>query len=83
MREVVTMQIKDYEYFTDNLKSFIQQYNEKYLVIKGQSIIGVYDSFDSAYRVTAITEQLGTFIIQHCVEEEEEPITVYPVNSLS
>ena len=65
------MQIKDYQYFTDNLNSFVQQYSGKYLVIKDQSIIGVYDSFDSAYRVTTITERLGTFIIQHCVEDED------------
>ena len=69
------MSNKNYTYFKEHLEELIDIYYGKHVVIKDESIIGVYDAFKEAYDETIKTEELGTFIIQHCVTEEEEMIT--------
>jgi len=66
---------KNYAYFTEHLDELIEKYSGKHIVIKDESIIGVYDTFKEAYDYTIKTEELGTFIIQQCVTEDEEMIT--------
>jgi len=57
------------------LDELIDNYSGKHVVIKDESIIGVYETFKEAYNNTINTEEFGTFIIQQCVPEEEEMIT--------
>lgn len=61
---------KNYDFFTDNFDTLYQQYKEKYIVIKDCAVIGSYSSFNDAYTKTIKTEELGTFLIQHCTKEE-------------
>jgi len=64
---------KNYEYFVNNLKDLLTNYDEKFIVIKNQDVIASYDSFDEAYAATIKKEKLGDFIIQHCVAGALEP----------
>lgn len=57
---------QEFKYYIDNQASLVKKYPGKFLVIKGQSIIGVYDSHGEAYDNAIKREQLGTFLIQHC-----------------
>jgi len=66
---------KNYIYFREHLEELIEQYSRKHVVIKNESVIGVYDTFKKAYDETTKTEELGSFIIQQCVTEDEELIT--------
>ena len=66
------MSKQNYDYFKQNLTELLVKYQNKYIVIKDLSVIGSYDSFDEAYENTIKTEELGTFIIQHCVDETAE-----------
>jgi hypothetical protein len=43
----------------------------KFVVIKNEAIIGLYDSFELAYDATIKTEELGTFIIQEVVNPDD------------
>ena len=79
-KEVWIMTDKNYAYFVEHLDELIEMHNGKHVVIKDESIIGVYDSFKEAYDDTIKTEELGTFIIQQCVTEEEEMITFVSSN---
>jgi len=71
----VVMADKNYAYFKEHLEDLIEQYSGKQVVIKDESIIGVYDTFKEAYDEAIKTEELGSFIIQQCVTEDEEMIT--------
>ncbi len=62
---------QDYQYFSDNFKDLYKQYPGKYLVIKDCRVLNAYDDFDTAYKKTLETEELGTFIIQECKENDE------------
>ncbi|PGH37671.1 MAG: hypothetical protein CRN43_19770, partial [Candidatus Nephrothrix sp. EaCA] len=46
--------------------SLVEKYNGKYLVIKGEKVIGIYDTAVDAYFETEKIHALGTFLIQLC-----------------
>jgi hypothetical protein len=61
----------NYEYFKENFTELFNKYPNKYIVIKNKNIIGIYETFDEAYKKTVKTEKLGTFIIQQCIDSLE------------
>lgn len=65
----------NYIYFINHLDELLKQYEGKFLVIKDESVIGIYETFDEAYDKTAETEELGTFIIQPCIDEDSDTYT--------
>ena len=74
---------KEYEYFVSNFDELLLKHLGKYLAIKNETVIGEYDSFDDAYVKTSKTEKLGTFIIQHCVPDDEESMAHFAWNNVS
>ena len=56
----------EFEYYLKNQKELVEKYNGKFLVIKGQKVIGVYDSELEAVEETSKKEELGTFLVQKC-----------------
>jgi len=61
----------EFEYYLDNQKEFVKKYKGKFLVIKDQKIIGVYDDEKDAYFKTQQEHELGTFLIQKCESGKE------------
>lgn len=57
---------KEFKYYLDHQAELIEKYNGKFLVIKGEEVIGVYDAEDAAYFETGKTHEVGTFLIQYC-----------------
>ena len=72
-----------YEYFKSNIQELLSKYNGRYIVIKDESVIGNYDSFETAYIETCKKEEIGTFIIQHCVVESPEKTMHFAWNNVS
>jgi hypothetical protein len=58
---------KEFKYYIDNQLELVEKYPNKFIVIKDDKVIGVYDSHSDAYNKTVVTEELGTFLIQHCL----------------
>lgn len=63
---------KEYEFFSNNIPELYKKYGHKFLVIKGEKIIGAYDNENIALTTTLQTEQLGTFLIQECLKKPED-----------
>lgn len=61
----------DFKYYLDNQEELVKKYNGKFLVIKDQSIIGVYDTKQAAYDDATSKFQIGTFLIQFCLSGEQ------------
>ena len=57
---------KEFKYYLDNQSKLVKDYNGKFIVIKGQDVIGVYDTEDQAYFETLKEHEEGTFLIQFC-----------------
>lgn len=58
---------KEFQYYLDNQEELVNKYNGKFIVIKNNSVIGAYSSHSEAYNESLKTEELGTFLIQHCL----------------
>ena len=55
---------KEYEYYSAHQKELAEKYEGKFLAIKGQKVIGVYESDLEAVSKTAQQHEKGTFLIQ-------------------
>jgi hypothetical protein len=62
---------KEFKYYLDNQEELVRKYSGKFIVIKNMVVIGAYDSHGEAYDSTVKTEELGTFLIQHCIPGKE------------
>jgi hypothetical protein len=58
---------KEYEFYLTNQEELVKKYLNKFLVIKNQKIVGVYDTKQEAYDTSTSSLELGTFLIQHCL----------------
>ena len=61
----------EFKYYRDNHEKLLKKFANKFIVIKGKKVIGVYDSHLEAYQESVKTEELGTFLIQHCLSGKE------------
>ncbi|GBE04933.1 hypothetical protein BMS3Abin10_00552 [bacterium BMS3Abin10] len=68
---------KEFQYYIDNQDEFVQKHNGKFLVIKGQKIIGIYDSEMDAIKETSTEHELGTFLVQKCEPGSESYTQTY------
>jgi hypothetical protein len=53
-------------FFIAHQEELVRKYNGKVLVIKGDEVIGVYDTPIQAYQEAQKEHELGTFMIQPC-----------------
>lgn len=57
---------KEFKYYLQHQADLLKSYNGKFLVIKDEAIIGVYDSKLDAYNANKDKFELGTFLVQRC-----------------
>lgn len=62
---------KEFQYYIDNQSDLLNKYNGKFIVIKGDDVIGIYETHADAYDNTIKDNELGTFLIQHCLPGTE------------
>ena len=55
-----------FHYYLKHQDELVELYDGKFLAIKGDAVIGVYDSDLEAIERTAEYEKFGTFIVQRC-----------------
>ncbi len=68
---------QEFQYYLDNQLEFVKKYLGKYLVIKGNEIIGIYDSDKTAYFETEKIHEPGTFLIQYCDHGENSYTQIF------
>jgi hypothetical protein len=68
---------KEYQFYKDNLPQLLKEYAGKYIVIKDQKVVGVYDSDQLAYEESVKKYELGTFLIKLCMPEKDEIIQTF------
>lgn len=62
---------KEFQYYIDNQQELVKKYNGKFLVIIGEEVKEVYDTFEDALLKSQEKYELGTFLIQECLPGEE------------
>lgn len=66
-------QKRSYAYFNDHLSEWINDNLKvnKFAVIHGEELAGLYDSFEAAFRFACVTFHENEFIIQQIVDQSE------------
>lgn len=57
---------KEFQYYLENQKELVNEYDGKYIVIIGHDVVGVYDSEQEAYFDSETKYKSGTFLVQFC-----------------
>jgi hypothetical protein len=57
---------KEFDYFLEQQDELVKEHRGKFVVIKNQRVLGVYDSELEAVVETSKSEKLGTFLVQKC-----------------
>lgn len=68
---------KEFEFYLKNQDKFVEKYNGKYIVIKNQEVIGVFESEIEAVEQTSVNHELGTFLVQKCEPGKESYTQTY------
>ena len=80
--EAKIMTDANFTFFKSNIEELCKCYYGKFLSIKNAAVLGAYDSFDQAYTETSRSEELGTFLIMHCVRADEMSINNFYSNNV-
>lgn len=62
---------KEFQFYLDRQEELLKICNGKYVVVKNETIIGVYDNEYDAVIKTAVDHPLGTFLVQLCTPGDE------------
>lgn len=62
---------KEFQFYLANQEELLKKYKGKFIVIKDEQILGVYDSETEAYQKSREVHELGTFLIQLCLPGDE------------
>ncbi len=57
---------QEFDYFIANQSDLVAKYRGKFLVIKGQSVVGSYSSALEAYIAIQESREIGSCMIQPC-----------------
>jgi hypothetical protein len=68
---------KEFKYYLDHQSELVEKHNGKFLVIKGEEVIGVYDTEDTAFFETEKSFEPGTFLIQYCEMGDSSYTQIY------
>jgi len=69
--------MKEFDYYLEHQQELVQKHNGKVIVIKGQTVIGVFDSELEAVQKTSEGHELGTFLVQRCKPGRESYTQTY------
>jgi hypothetical protein len=59
---------KEFDYFIANQKDLVANNRNKFIVIVGNEVVGSYLTNEMAFYHARQKYQLGSFLIQHCIE---------------
>jgi len=76
----MNQQDSDFNYFLENMNNFYRSYGQKFVVVKNQGVLGVYENFNKALESTLKTEEMGTFLIQECFDSREKMVCHFQGN---
>ena len=57
---------KEFEYYVANQKELVTKYRGRFVVIKGDKVVGDYANELEAVTEASKSHQLGTFLVQKC-----------------
>jgi len=68
---------KEFKYYLAHQAELVAVHGGKFIVIKDEKVIGVYDTELQAVQETANSQELGTFLVQKCEPGQESYTNTY------
>jgi hypothetical protein len=62
---------KEFKYYVEHQEELVKKYEGKFVVIKNDKVLGVYDDEIDAIEKTCQKEDLGTFLVKKCEPGKE------------
>lgn len=62
----------EFEYYLLHKAEFLTKYQGQYIVLKDHKVLGAYPAREQAIEESLKTQALGTFIVQHVVENDDQ-----------
>jgi len=62
---------KEFSYYLANQNELLKKYNNRFIVIMGETVVDDYDTYEQALFQSSQKHELGTFLIQECTEGED------------
>lgn len=62
---------KDFHYFLDNREKLLSEYLGRFVIIKDQKVVKDFSTEIEAYEFGKNRFGLGSFLIQHCIPDED------------
>jgi hypothetical protein len=62
---------KEFKYYLENQHELLKKYNNRFIAIVGNEVVGDYGSFEDAFFQSAKKYEAGTFLIQECTEGDK------------
>jgi len=62
---------REFSYYLSHQDELVKKYNNRFLVIIGEEVVGDYDNYEQALFQSMKKYEMGTFLIQECTEGEE------------
>jgi hypothetical protein len=62
---------QEFDYYRAHQSELLNLYNGKYVVIKGEAVLGAYDNATTAIQETSKNHHKGTFLVQKCTPGDE------------
>ncbi|MBU0708450.1 hypothetical protein KJ596_01715 [Patescibacteria group bacterium] len=62
---------KEFNHYLSHQKELVKKYKGKFIIIKGEEILGAYETEKEAYETIVKDHTVGSFLIQHCLPGKE------------
>ncbi len=68
---------QEFKYFLDHREELVNKYRGRFVVIYNNQVLADYETEEEAYLETIKKYEIGTFLIQQCLSEEETPKQIF------
>lgn len=68
---------KEFKYYLDHQDELLRKFKDRYVVIKGDEVIGDYPTEIQALTETRKEHEVGTFLIQRCTPGVDDYTETY------
>lgn len=69
---IKSMLEKEFQYYLQHQEELVLKYNNRFIVIVGQRVVGDYDTFADAVSESQKKYSQGTFLVQRCSEGNKD-----------
>ncbi len=61
---------REFQFYQSKKEEFLSKYKGKFIVIRGEEVLGAYDDRIDAVTKTKEKYELGTFLVHHVIEDD-------------